>query len=280
MPILRGLDPPMATWCNLRQAVQWLRDERMPVDASYERALGGDRDFRESDYLLQMKQLCAGLLNRIVALHGRPGIGLFKDNRIGLRPIYQWPGYDGYRVTRNAKGNIDIWFDKYGAQETIPAEKILRAGLQGFDFTAGTLTHVAALDHNANPTKAWKYIEVVIAAADLLRAFPPTTRIARPVMAPAGEAIVDSGDAAADMQNGTSSKPASDQQIREAVRSVYREGADDPPNLNGVVRPVQKTLGKVGRSASKSSIQKVAAEPEFVSRRRRQGVHRQSKQKS
>jgi hypothetical protein len=170
--IFRKPDPPRAAWCNLRQALQWLRDEAVPVQSDFERALGEGRDFQEEEFGLQKKHLCAALQKGLFPLHGRPGFGLFKDNHVGLRPIYQHAGYDDYEVIRDAKGNIEIWFDEYGDQENIEIEAITAAGLRGFDFAAGKLTHITAWDDKGRPARALQYIDVVIATADLLKEFP------------------------------------------------------------------------------------------------------------
>jgi len=72
--------------------------------------------------------------------------------------------------------------------------------------------------------------------------------------------------------------PASEGAIRKAMHEVYQ--TNDRPNVNDVVPLVQTALKTVGRRASKALIQRIAGEPAFAPRRRKQGEHRSRRARS
>jgi hypothetical protein len=76
------------------------------------------------------------------------------------------------------------------------------------------------------------------------------------------------GDPAEDL------RPAPITKIDNAITAVYDEAEAQKkkaPNLNQVVAPVQRKLREQGLSASKSTIQKLAADAKHAKRRRKGG---------
>ena len=74
--------------------------------------------------------------------------------------------------------------------------------------------------------------------------------------------------------SGDSLRRARSDAIREAMRQVYREQRQDPPNMSTVVPPVLALLANTGETATWRAIQKIAEEAEFEKLRRKAGVTR------
>jgi len=47
VPTIPEIKVETSPWCNLRQALQWLKDEIKPVDVAYEPALGRSTELTE-----------------------------------------------------------------------------------------------------------------------------------------------------------------------------------------------------------------------------------------
>ncbi|MBF0562721.1 MAG: hypothetical protein HQL37_12010 [Alphaproteobacteria bacterium] len=160
MPVIPKLQVPTAQWSNLRQVLQWLADEIVPVETDYEISAGINthldtrRCFKNNDkYWGAARALDLALLNNKLTLYGRAGIG---------------------DISRSGPGVGVPFFDKYGdPREAIGLDKIREVGFWNIDFDSSYISCVQSTIRNC-VLGAWQYIDVVTSTADLLEAFPPS----------------------------------------------------------------------------------------------------------
>jgi hypothetical protein len=68
-------------------------------------------------------------------------------------------------------------------------------------------------------------------------------------------------------------KPATDSELRLAIKKIYAEAPGKPPNVNEVCPLVKDVLAPYGKRASNYKIQKMAEERQFASLRLKAGTH-------
>jgi hypothetical protein len=154
MPFSPKFKVGTAPYSNLRQALQWIKDEIRPVDPAYERALGIDTWSRgddscaapNRDYKQHKSELYVTICAGVVPLFGRPGIGALKA--------------EDFR-------DISFRFDRYGERELVPISRLHEAGFEKLDFRRSRICKVTEWDDHGWPEKGWGYSDLVIPTADL-----------------------------------------------------------------------------------------------------------------
>src|SRR5689334_13129257 len=123
MPFIPETQIETAALCNLRQVLQWLKDDIKPVDAHLEAIRGIPSSIYSPRYDVEKRQFFPSVLAQRINLFGRPGLGKFwADYRSGLE------------------------FESYGEYEQIPASKLSQGGLGALDFDSSSFGAVTAWD--------------------------------------------------------------------------------------------------------------------------------------
>jgi hypothetical protein len=106
MPAFPEVKTSTAANCNLRQALQWLKDEIKPVDPDFEPITGTPSEIQEREYTKEFAALLSGRLR----VFGRPGL-----------------------APSQVASDGTVWFPRYGSTEEIPNSKIKAAGIVGIN---------------------------------------------------------------------------------------------------------------------------------------------------
>jgi len=164
MPVFPEIEVETAQWCNLRQALQWLRYETRPVDPVYE-PLFAITDDLPSGSRKEKAALWAAMCAGRIRLFGRPGFGEF-----------------------SADDEPDIaWFGRYGRSELVPIARLIEAGFDGLNFYRSRLGKITEWGDRC-PSAGWEFSQLTIPTAELLSTFPaksdPFTPAPPPIIAP------------------------------------------------------------------------------------------------
>lgn len=160
MPNIPNINVQTARACNLRQALQWLKEEIRPVHAVFEPLLDIPTHLDLEFYEQEQKALCAAILANEIKLYGRFGEGTIRYDEGG-----------------------EISFLSYSSMQPIPVSKIVEAGTTALEFNRNRLVMITAWTDWGNyqrPEEGWEYTDVSVATADLLRVFPARSSDAGP----------------------------------------------------------------------------------------------------
>lgn len=157
MPTIPEIKVETSPWCNLRQALQWLKDEIKPVDVAYEPALGRSTELTEvyggRTYDKEKSALYLAIRAGRLPLFGRPGLG---------------------KLHYDCEFGSTIYFERHGERELISPSKLDEAGFSNVDFERNCIEKITAWEHGPNgwPIEGWKDIDLVVPTEKLMRVFP------------------------------------------------------------------------------------------------------------
>jgi hypothetical protein len=152
MPSSPKFDIETIPYCNLRQAVQWIRDGTTPVQSVYEAALGTPAELH-GDYVRAKSDLFLAISAGVIVLFGRPSIDA--------------PKYD-------SKNSLCCYsyFKRYGEREQVPVVKLHEAGFERLDFQRSWVGKITGLDEQNLPDRGWAYSDLVVSTSELMQVFP------------------------------------------------------------------------------------------------------------
>lgn len=152
MPIFPKITVEKSPTCNLRQALQWLKDGIEPVHTDLEQVLGIPNWIDSYELQKETSSLFAALLSKRIRLFGCPRSGKM---------------YFG-------SGNDRIYDGDYGDRQEISVEEIRAATLDGMDFENSRLFATTDYDEHDVPSAGWEYGFLVLRTDELMQTFPPT----------------------------------------------------------------------------------------------------------
>jgi hypothetical protein len=150
VPVFDGLNIPAMAWCSISQAIQWIDARRVPLEGFYDSVLPDrtGRPFRAAGNAGK-KRLVLQVSAGVLTLRGKP-----------------------------AKGPMEIIFDEqqhplrvkcvdWGEAETIPADKMMQAGVAGLQEDHGDL-----IGTDTPSGLPWAYADIEVDFSQLMTLYP------------------------------------------------------------------------------------------------------------
>lgn len=162
MPISPKFKVETVPYCNLRQAVQWIRDGIPPVERVYEAPLGISAEL-QSDFAQAKSKLWLAISAEKISLLGRPSIGALKFDIDKLFCYY-------------------AWFEQYGERERVPIERFHDAGFEIFNVQRSWVGKVTGVDEQHWPNRGWVYSDLIVSTSELMQVFPEEMPLNTPLV--------------------------------------------------------------------------------------------------